>query len=71
MNFDSSTLLVSLLWSSIGSGMLIYGKKQQSIPAVVGGLGLLAISYFIEDAMLMTIAAVVIIAGTWWLVRRG
>jgi hypothetical protein len=35
--FTASFLFASLVWGSVGVGYFIYGKKQQSLPAMVGG----------------------------------
>ncbi len=36
--FTSSFLFASLIWGSIGVGYFMYGKRQQSWIAMVGGL---------------------------------
>jgi hypothetical protein len=36
--FNASFLFASLVWGSIGVGYCIYGKKQQSFPAMLGGI---------------------------------
>jgi hypothetical protein len=60
------TLFASLLWGSVGIGFCIYGKKQRSAPPWVGGIALIAISYFIPNPLWMSVAAVGIIAGIWY-----
>jgi hypothetical protein len=64
-SFSSSYLLMSLLWGSIGVGFSIYGKKQRSAPAWFGGIVMIGMTYFIRDALWMSVAAVGIIAGIW------
>jgi hypothetical protein len=64
-------LVVSLIWSSVGLGFFIYGKKQQSLIPLFGGLLLIGISYFIESALYMSLAAVAILATIYWLKRQG
>ncbi len=70
MNFDSNSLFASLLWGSIGSGFAIFGKKQGEPITLFGGIALVAISYFIESALIMSLASAALIAGIFWLRRR-
>lgn len=65
-SFSSATLFASLIWGSIGAGYCIYGKKQRSAPAWVGGIALVGISYLISSAIWMSVAAVAIIVGIWF-----
>jgi hypothetical protein len=60
-------LVVSLIWSSVGLGFFIYGKKQQLLIPLFGGLILIGVSYFIESALYMSFAAVAI----YWLKKQG
>ena len=70
--FTSAHFLVaSLIWGSVGVGFFIYGKKQQSLVPLFGGLLLIGVSYFIESALYMSLAAIAILAGIWWLKKRG
>jgi len=69
-NLDSSSLLASLLWGSIGSGFVVYGKKQGEPVTLFGGIALVAVSYFAETALIMSLMSVALIAGIFWLRRR-
>jgi hypothetical protein len=71
MNFNSNVLFASLLWGSIGTGYFIYGKKQRSWPAMVGGIAMIAVSYFIGLVSLMSLASIAIMAGVYVLIKRG
>ena len=64
-------LIASLIWGSVGVGFFIYGKKQQSPVPLFGGLLLIGISYFIESALFMSLAAIAILAGIYWLKKQG
>ena len=70
MNFDSNSLFASLLWGSIGSGFAIFGKKQGEPVTLFGGIALVAVSYFIESALIMSLVSATMIAGIFWLRRR-
>jgi hypothetical protein len=66
---SSGTLFASMFWGAVGCGFFVYAKKQKSIPALLGGVGLIGISYFIGSPLWMSVAAVGIIAGVWFLSR--
>jgi hypothetical protein len=69
-NFSPATLFASLIWGSIGFGFFIYGKKQSAFIPMIGGIALIAISYFIASAVYMSLTAVGILAGIWILSKR-
>ncbi len=50
---DTSQLLLGVLFSSIGLGYFIYGKKQKVIVPFICGLILMIFPYFIENAWLI------------------
>ncbi len=62
----SSTLFASLIWGSIGLGFAIYGKKQRATAPLVGGIGLMGISYLIGSALVMSLVGVALVAGILW-----
>jgi hypothetical protein len=66
LKLDASYLLVSMLWSSIGVGYWIYGKKQRTAPPLVGGVALIAISWLISSAFWMSVAAIGIMVGVYY-----
>lgn len=68
---SAHSLVASLIWGSVGVGFFIYGKKQQSLAPLFGGLLLIGVSYFIESALYMSLAAIAILAGIWWLKKQG
>jgi hypothetical protein len=63
---SSGTLFASLFWGSIGVGYWVYAKKQRSVPALIGGIGLVAVSYLIASPVWMSIASVAIMVGIWY-----
>ncbi len=68
---SSSFLFASLIWGSIGMGFAIYGKRQRETAPLVGGVALMAISYFISSALLMSLVGVALVAGIVWYQRQG
>jgi hypothetical protein len=71
INLDASYLLVSLLWSTVGGGFWIYGKKSRTAPPLFGGIALIAISWIISSAVWMSVAAVAIIFGIWYWAKNS
>jgi hypothetical protein len=50
---DTATLLWGLLFSSIGMGYFLYGKKQQSAIPLLCGLALMVYPYFVSGQLLV------------------
>ena len=69
--FTASFLFASLLWGSIGVGYFIYGRKRQSLGAVVGGILMVGVSYCVSSALLMSLICVLVMLGVYGLARRG
>ena len=69
--FSASFLFASLIWGSIGVGYFIYGKKQQSLPAMIGGILMIGVSYFISSALLMSLICVLVIVAVYGALKRG
>ena len=68
---DAKFLFASLIWGSIGVGYFIYGKRQQEIVPLVGGLVMIAVSYLVSSALLMSLISIALIATVHFLLRRG
>jgi len=64
-------LWASLIWGSVAGGYLIYGWKQRSLIPFVAGLVMTAASIFIFSALLMSLASIIIMFVTWWLLKQG
>jgi hypothetical protein len=69
--FDAKFLLASLIWGSIGVGYLVYGKRQQEWVPMTGGILMIAVSYFVGSALLMSLICAALIALVHVLLRRG
>jgi predicted membrane protein len=50
---NTSLLLWSLLFSSIGLGFFIYGKRQKAVVPLFCGLGLMIYPYFVSSTLLL------------------
>ena len=68
---DTNFLLASLVWGSVGVGYFIYGRKQQSIIPLIGGVLMITASYLAGSASSMSLICSGLIAAVYWLVRNG
>lgn len=71
MDLEASSLIASLIVSSIGLVVFVYGKRQQRLPHVVVGLVLMGFPYLVPSAPLMASIAVVLLGGLWLASRFG
>jgi hypothetical protein len=60
---DTSYLIVSLIWSAVGGGYWIYGKKQRSAPQLFGGMALIALTFIVTSAFWMSVVGIALIVG--------
>lgn len=56
----TAQLLLGVLFSSIGLGYFLYGKKQKALVPWICGLVLMIFPYFIESTGLLTTIGVVL-----------
>jgi hypothetical protein len=59
---NTSLLLWSLLFSSVGLGFFLYGKKQQAVVPLFSGLALMIYPYFVSSTILLVAIGVALIA---------
>jgi len=59
---NPAILLWGVLFSSIGLGLFIYGKRQQRLVALLCGLGLMIFPYFVSSALLVVLIGAVLVA---------
>ena len=69
--FDSSFLFASLFWGSVGVGYWIYGKRQSSMPPMLGGVAMIAVSYFVRSWFFMSLICAGLGVGVYALMKRG
>ena len=68
---EPSYLVVSLIVSSVGFVMFMYGKKQHRPVQLGSGLLLLLVPFFVRDPLALGLASVVICAIVWGSVKAG
>ena len=59
---DSSSLLWGLLFSSIGLGYFVYGKKQGRGSALIAGIALMIFPYFVTSWYFIVLIGIVLMA---------
>jgi hypothetical protein len=57
---DMNSLLIGLVFGSIGVGYCIYGKKQNHFIAFLVGLLLMGLPYVIENNLMLIICSVLL-----------
>ena len=60
-----TTLMVSVLFSSIGAGYFIYGKKQRQVVPLLTGLALCVYPYFLSNGYAIVVVGVLLTAVSW------
>jgi hypothetical protein len=68
--FKPSFLFASLFWGSVGVGYFIYGRKQQALTALVGGILMIAVSCLVGSALLMSLICILLIVAIHLLMKR-
>ena len=71
MNLDPTWLFLSLIPSGIGFVLFVYGKKQERLPLMVGGIVFSVYPYFTSSILALVGVGVVLGTGLWLIVRAG
>tara|TARA_R110000868_G_scaffold120477_2_gene319729 strand:- start:19581 stop:19784 length:204 start_codon:yes stop_codon:yes gene_type:complete len=58
---DTTVILWSLLFGSIGLGYFIYGKKQSHAVAKYSGIALMIYPYFVYNSTLLVIVGIILL----------
>jgi hypothetical protein len=64
-------LFVSLIWSSVGMGYFIYGKRQASWVPMAAGVAMMAACYLIESTLLLSLSCAGLMGLAYLLGRMG
>jgi hypothetical protein len=59
---DTSTLILGIIFGSVGLGFFVYGKKQAAFIPLFSGIGLMAIPYFISNMYILILSGIVLAA---------
>lgn len=71
MNFDPTLLMLSMVPSSAGFVLFVYGKKQERWTHLVAGLALMIYPYFTTTVTQMIVGGLLIGGVFWWALRSG
>ena len=71
MLFQGDSLLMSLLVSSVGFALFVYGKRQSRPPQLAGGVVLMVFPYFVANPLLMLGIAALVVALLFGAVKLG
>jgi hypothetical protein len=71
MDLSASGLFASLLVSTIGFGLYLYGKREHRWPQLAGGIVLMVFPYFTGSATWTYAVGGALMAGLWIAVRAG
>jgi hypothetical protein len=59
---DATTLYAGLILGSVGLGYIVYGRKQRNPIALVSGVILCGMPYFISNIILLAAAGIALMA---------
>lgn len=62
---STATLLWGMIFSAIGTGYFIYGKRQAVMAPMLCGVALVVYPWFVTSAWLTVIIGVVLMAIPW------
>jgi hypothetical protein len=71
MNFDGNSILASLLVSSVGFVLMVYGRKMGRAPQLITGVLMLIYPYFIGSVVPMLAVAAGVLLLMWLAIQRG
>ncbi|WP_080585244.1 amino acid transport protein [Acinetobacter venetianus] len=57
---NATQLFLGVIFSSIGFGYFLYGKKQKMTVPLVCGLALMLFTYFIDNTMIISVIGIVL-----------
>jgi hypothetical protein len=62
MSLDPTTLLLSIVFGSIGMGLFLYGKKQEKYVHLLAGAALMGLPYVIANAVALLVVGAAVAA---------
>jgi len=60
-----TTLLVSVLFSALGAGYVMYGKQQRQVVPLFTGLALCVYPYFLSNGYAIVVVGTLLTAVPW------
>jgi hypothetical protein len=71
MDIDAGSLLASLLVSSVGFVLFVYGRRMSRLPHGLAGITMLIFPYFVPGVFLVLALGAVIAGALWVAVKLG
>jgi len=71
MTLDPTWLFLSLIPGGIGFVLFVYGKKQERLPQLVGGILFMVYPYFATSVPSLVAVGALLGASLWMLIRMG
>lgn len=68
---DPVALMSGLFISGLGAAMFIFGKKQQRLSPVLGGLALTLLPMVVASMAVLWVLTATCVGGVWWVERQG
>lgn len=62
LDFDATTFVLGIIFSTVGLGFFLYGKRQGKLIPLVCGLLLMVFPYFISNVIILLVIGVALIA---------
>ena len=59
---NTSTLILGIIFGSVGLGFFVYGKKQAALLPLFSGIGLMVVPYFISNMYILILSGIVLAA---------
>ena len=69
--FNTDFLFASMIWSAIGAGYCVYGKRQRSWVPMAGGVAMMAVSCLVGSVLMMSLICVALMAGVYVMLKQG
>lgn len=63
---DTASLLLGVVFSSIGLGFFLYGKNQKAFVPALSGVVLMIFPYFVSSTPVMVLVGLLLIALPWF-----
>ena len=64
---DAGWLILSMVFSTVGLGMFMYGKRAVRFVPLVAGILLMVVPYFVDSLLWMSVACVLLMASPFLL----
>jgi hypothetical protein len=71
MSLDPWWIILELVISGAGFVLFTYGRRQERLPQLLGGLACMVFPFFVWSFAGLLTGAAVVAFGTWWAVRLG